>query len=101
MPYPGTIKTDEAASKIRYASWALIGLTSPCSSPVPVDVSDTAPNPLNKTLAKDLFMALHMIFVRIKPLAPTRDPATINTLLVITKPAAQANNNRKCQTFTK
>ena len=40
-------------------------------------------------------MALHMIFVRIKPLAPTRDPATINTLLVITKPAAQAANPEK------
>jgi len=35
-------------------------------------------------------MALHMIIVRITPLVPTRQPATINTLLVMTKPAAHA-----------
>ena len=36
-----------------------------------------------------------MIFVRIKPLAPTRAPATISTLLSMTKPAAQAAKPEK------
>ena len=55
----------------------------------------TAPNPLNKTLAKDRFMALHMILVRISPLAPTKAPATIKTLFRITNPAAQAAKPEK------
>ena len=42
------------------------------------------------TLANDLFIALHIMLVRINPLAPTKAPATIRTLLLITKPAAEA-----------
>jgi hypothetical protein len=40
----------------------------------------------NSTLASDRFMATHMIFVRISPDAPTSDPATISTVLLITPP---------------
>ena len=49
-----------------------------------------APKPPNRTFDNDLFIALHMIFVRISPLAPTKAPATISTLLLITKPAEEA-----------
>jgi len=35
-------------------------------------------------------MALHMMFVRISPDAPTREPAMIRTLLFRTKPVAAA-----------
>ena len=37
-------------------------------------------------------MALHMIWVKIMPDAPTNDPATIRALLLMAKPAAQAAN---------
>jgi hypothetical protein len=41
-------------------------------------------------LASDRFMALHMMFVRISPDAPTSEPAMIRTLLSSTKPVAAA-----------
>ena len=72
-----------------------MGLTSPCSTELDEVSSETDPNPLNKTFANDLFIALHMIFVKISPLAPTKAPATINTLFSITKPAAQAAKPEK------
>ena len=45
---------------------------------------------LNNTLVSERFMALHMMFVRMIPAAPTREPATIRMLLLIAKPAAHA-----------
>ena len=38
------------------------------------------PKPLKRTLAIERFIALHMIVVRISPLAPTSAPATISTV---------------------
>ena len=70
-------------------------MTSPCSCEDSVDESGAAPNPLNNTFASDRFIALHMILVKIKPLAPTNAPATISTLLRITNPAAHAANPEK------
>jgi hypothetical protein len=48
------------------------------------------PKPENSTLASERFIALHMICVRMMPEAPTSAPATIRTLLLTAKPAAQA-----------
>ena len=49
-----------------------------------------APKPLNSTLPRERFIALHMMLVRMMPLAPTRAPVMISRLLRITKPAAHA-----------
>ena len=68
-----------------------MGLTSPTSSSL-LTPDEAEPMLPKTTLAKDLFIALHMIFVRINPLAPTKAPATIKTLLFITNPAAEAAN---------
>ena len=46
--------------------------------------------PTNKILLIDLFMALAIITVKIRPLAPTRDPATISTLFSNNNPAKAA-----------
>ena len=46
--------------------------------------------PTNKILLIDLFMALAIITVKIRPLAPTRDPATIRTLFSNNNPAKAA-----------
>ena len=67
----------------------MIGLTSP--SIFAVDTF-AAPKPLNSTLLRERFIALHIILVRINPLAPTSEPDTISRLLFNTKPAAQAAN---------
>ena len=48
------------------------------------------PKPETRTLIKVRFIALHMMTVRMRPEAPTRQPATTSTLLLMTKPAAQA-----------
>jgi hypothetical protein len=44
----------------------------------------------NKTFVSERFIALHMMLVRITPDAPTRDPAIISTVLLMTKPVAAA-----------
>jgi len=49
-----------------------------------------APKPLKSTFDNERFMALHMMLVRMIPLAPTRAPATISRLFNSTNPAAQA-----------
>ena len=46
--------------------------------------------PTNRILVIVLFIAFAIIMVKINPLAPTRDPATINTLLSNNKPAKAA-----------
>ena len=51
---------------------------------------ETLAKPENKTLLNERFIALHMIWVKIIPDAPTSEPATISTLLSTAKPAAQA-----------
>ena len=38
----------------------------------------------------DRFIAVHMIRVRIRPLAPTREPAMMSSELSSTKPVAEA-----------
>ena len=81
------MQTELADSKIKNVSSAVIGLASPSTAFPPEEL---APNPLNNTFPRDLFIALHIILVRIIPLAPTRDPATINRLFCMTNPAAQA-----------
>ena len=60
------------------------------ASPSTLVAALTAPKPLNSTLAKDRFMALHMMLVRMMPAAPTSEPETISTLLLMAKPAAHA-----------
>ena len=49
-------------------------------------------NPPKRTFPRDRFIPLHIIFVNIIPLAPTKAPDTINKLFKITKPAAHAAN---------
>ena len=71
-----------------------MGLTSPCSITGPV-LTLTVPNPENSTLDSERFIALHIILVRIIPLAPTSEPATINRILPIAKPAAAAARPEK------
>jgi len=51
---------------------------------------ETLAKPENSTFESERFIALHMIWVKMIPDAPTKDPATISTLLSIAKPAAQA-----------
>ena len=63
-----------------------MGFTSPST----LDAVATAPKPLNSTLARERFMALHMMLVRMMPAAPTSDPETMRMLLLMAKPAAQA-----------
>ena len=58
--------------------------------PSPLGVSCTNPTAPKITLAKDLFIPLHIIFVRINPDAPTRAPAMIKPLFIKTKPVAAA-----------
>jgi len=41
-------------------------------------------------LASGRFIALHMMAERMTPLVPTRQPATMSTLLLMMKPAAHA-----------
>ena len=43
-----------------------------------------------RTLTSDRFIALHMIFVRMMPDAPTRDPVIIRMLLFKTNPVEAA-----------
>ena len=62
-----------------------ISLPSP---ELPSDVS--APTAPNITLAKDRFMPLHIMFVNIRPDAPTRDPLIIRAWLSIRNPVAAA-----------
>ena len=53
-------------------------------------VSAVGPMVPKSTLTSDRFMALHMMFVRMMPEAPTNEPEMISTLLSITKPVAAA-----------
>ena len=48
------------------------------------------PKDLNSTSINSRFIALHIMFVRIKPAAPTIDPAMINTFFPIMKPVNAA-----------
>ena len=52
--------------------------------------SPEPPNALNRTSGSVLFIALHIMKVRINPAAPTIEPAMIRTLLPITKPVNAA-----------
>ena len=65
----------------------MIGLTSPCSE---LEEVPEAAYPTNKIFPIVLFIAFAMIMVKIRPLAPTSEPATINTLLTRIKPANAA-----------
>ena len=68
-----------------------IGLSSPCTAAPSFDTAaGLDPKPENTTLPIERFIARHMMIDRITPLVPTRQPATIRTLLLITKPAAHA-----------
>ena len=68
--------------------------TSSASDPTLVRVRDSfspePPNALNNTSGNVLFIALHIMKVRISPDAPTRDPATIKTELFMMKPVNAA-----------
>ena len=48
------------------------------------------PNDLNRTSINSLFIALHIILVRIRPAAPTMEPAIIKTLFPIINPVNAA-----------
>ena len=58
-------------------------MTPPIPSPEP-------PNALNSTSGSALFIALHIMKVRISPAAPTIEPAMMSTLLPMTKPVKAA-----------
>ena len=68
--------------------------TSSASEPTFVRVnsafSPPPPKDLNNTSGSVLFIALHMMKVRIRPEAPTNEPATINTGLLMIKPVNAA-----------
>ena len=48
------------------------------------------PKPPKRTFVSERFIALHMIWHKMMPLAPTSEPAMTSTLLSITKPLAAA-----------
>ena len=50
----------------------------------------TAPNAPKTTLASERFMALVMMFVRMRPAAPTSAPLTMSARLPSANPAAAA-----------
>ena len=52
--------------------------------------SPDPPNALNNTSGRVRFIALHIMNVRINPEAPTREPATINTELLMMNPVKAA-----------
>ena len=67
--------------------------TSSGSLPTLVLVTDSRPPPpndLKRTAGRVLFIALHIMNVRISPAAPTIEPAIIRTLFPITKPVKAA-----------
>ena len=72
-------------------SSAVVDLTLPAytssADAVSPDPASIAPV---RTLTSDRFIALHMIFDRMMPDAPTSDPAMIRTLLFSTNPVAAA-----------
>ncbi len=87
------ITTWRAASSTENVSSAEMGLSSPfIASPAasPPPAAGAEPKPENNTFASERFIALHMMAVRMRPLVPTRQPATMSTLFSITKPAAHA-----------
>src|SRR3990167_5827101 len=55
-------------------------------SSLSASLATAAPTPANIMLASDRFIALDMRAVKIKPAAPTSEPAIISTLLLSTQP---------------
>src|SRR3990172_5898536 len=87
MPYPGTMMTDRAFSNTAAASSIVPSVTRPPAVVITSWVTDAEPNPANRTLASERFMARHMMLVRINPDAPTSEPEMMSTLLESTNPA--------------
>ena len=81
--------TLSAASNIIAASSVVDDFIFICL-PEDLDASSGTPIAPNITFAKDLFIPLHIIFVRMRPEAPTNAPAMINPLFIRTNPVAEA-----------
>ncbi|MOA49836.1 hypothetical protein D3C78_1727710 [compost metagenome] len=65
--------------------------TGRCSVlPAAAPASASAPKPPRMTLKKERFIALHMMYDRIAPEEPTREPATISIELFSEKPIPAA-----------
>ena len=58
--------------------------------PAAAPASGALPKPPNSTLKKERFIALHMMYDRIAPLEPTREPAMISIELFSEKPMPAA-----------
>mmetsp|Transcript_19233 Transcript_19233/g.49318 ORF Transcript_19233/g.49318 Transcript_19233/m.49318 type:complete len:205 (-) Transcript_19233:2459-3073(-) len=88
MPYPGTISTsfELAMSSAVFATLVSTWIFG-ASSPAFFDGAATFMPP-KMTLKMSRFMASHMIFVRIAPLQPMREPTTVSTGLFSRKPSA-------------
>ncbi len=71
------------------ASTGLADLTPVYSSLPPPPVA-SSPNVAKRTLASERFIALHMMRVRMRPDAPTSEPAMISRLFSRTNPVAHA-----------
>ena len=62
---------------------------SVCSRPSAVCTApDSVPKPPRITFVRLRFMPSHMIFVRMAPLQPMREPTTVSTGLLRRKPSA-------------
>mmetsp|Transcript_16510 Transcript_16510/g.43636 ORF Transcript_16510/g.43636 Transcript_16510/m.43636 type:complete len:205 (-) Transcript_16510:2425-3039(-) len=88
MPYPGTIRT---SLELARSSATLLTLVSTwifgASSPV-LTTGAALFMPPKMTFKMSRFMASHMIFVRMAPLQPMREPTTVSTGLFRRKPSA-------------
>src|ERR1051325_641028 len=93
MPYPGTMTTLFAAERIAADSSA-VALRTGLASCFPATVW-SCPNPPNKTLVKERFIAFDMMTERIRPDDPSNAPAIINSLLFRTKPMADAERSEE------
>mmetsp|Transcript_10068 Transcript_10068/g.18736 ORF Transcript_10068/g.18736 Transcript_10068/m.18736 type:complete len:204 (-) Transcript_10068:1297-1908(-) len=87
MPYPGTTRTSLAFTSMSAQSSTLHSTCSLGPSSAPLTTA-TLFRPPNRTLKMSRFIASHMIFVRIAPEKPIKEPTMVSTLLFSRKPSA-------------
>mmetsp|Transcript_24563 Transcript_24563/g.62534 ORF Transcript_24563/g.62534 Transcript_24563/m.62534 type:complete len:311 (-) Transcript_24563:257-1189(-) len=90
MPYPGTITTDCALLSMPAASCAVIFVASPVTSSISAPAD--SPNPPINTSARLRFIAAHIMYDRMAPDAPTKDPAISSSLFETISPAKTPAN---------
>ena len=83
--------TVSALPMMKAASSADPDFTGRCScAPAAPAAGASPPKPPRMTLKKERFMALHMMYDRMAPDEPTRDPAMISMALLSEKPIQAA-----------